>query len=182
MPHQITLKLAVAEDRHSALQRHPLLAGASLREQQNLVSLYYDTGRLALRRAGILLRLRRNGASWVQTVKRQDDSDGGLTVRPEWQAPYLNHFDFSHVDEAALRDWLQQEKISSRIASVFETSFRRRSWLIEPALGIRILAKLDRGWIAADGRREVISELELQLLSAHLSTERPQAEVELDKQ
>jgi len=165
MPHQITLKLAVAEDRHPALQRHPLLAGATLREQQNLVSLYYDTGRLALRRAGILLRLRRNGASWVQTVKRQDDSDGGLTVRPEWQAPYLSHFDFSHVDEAELRDWLQQEKISSRIASIFETSFRRRSWLIEPALGIRILAKLDRGWIAADGRREVISELELQLLS-----------------
>lgn len=168
MQHQIALKLAVAEDRHPALQRHPLLANATTRDQQNLVSVYYDTGRLALRRAGILLRLRRNGASWIQTVKRQDNSDGGLTVRPEWQAPYLNHFDFAHVDDASLRDWLQQEKISSRIASVFETSFRRRTWLVEPGLGVRILAKLDRGWIASDGRREIISELELQLLSGSI--------------
>jgi adenylate cyclase len=165
MQHQIALKLAVAEDRHAALQRHPRLVSATTREQQNLVSVYYDTGRLALRRAGILLRLRRQDASWVQTIKRHDDSDGGLTIRPEWQAPYLNHFDFSHIDDVKLRDWLQHEKIASRIASVFETKFRRTSWLIEPAHGVRILAKLDRGWIASDGRREPLSELELQLLS-----------------
>jgi adenylate cyclase len=168
MQQQIALKLDVAEDRHTALQRHPLLASADIREQQNLVSVYYDTGRLALRRAGILLRLRRNGNSWIQTIKRQDSSDSGLTFRPEWQAPYLNHFDFAHVDDASLRDWLQKEKVSSRIAAVFETSFRRRTWLIEPAFGVRILAKLDRGWIAADGRREILSELELQLLAGSI--------------
>lgn len=165
MTHQIALKLAVAEDRHSTLQRHPLLVSAVTREQQNLVSVYYDTGRLALRRAGILLRLRRHGASWVQTIKRQNDSDGGLTIRPEWQAPYLNHFDFSHIDEEELRNWLHHEKIAGRVTSVFETNFRRTSWLLEPAHGVRILAKLDRGWIASDGRRESLSELELQLLS-----------------
>ncbi|MBI5109275.1 MAG: CHAD domain-containing protein [Rhodocyclales bacterium] len=165
MQHQIALKLAVAEDRHSALQRHPLLAGAGAREQQNLVSVYYDTGRLALRREGLLLRLRRQGASWIQTIKRQSESGSGLTIRPEWQAPYLNHFDFMQVDDAELRDWLQQEKIASRIASVFETKFRRTSWHIERTHGVRILAKLDRGWIASDGRREALSELELQLLS-----------------
>lgn len=168
MPQQIALKLTVAEDRHGALQRHPLLASATRRELQTLVSVYYDTGRLALRRAGLLLRLRRDGASWIQTVKRQDTSGGGLTVRPEWQAPYLNHFDFSHIDDSELRDWLRQEGIAGRIASIFETSFRRRSWVVEPGPGIRVLAKLDRGWIAADGRREVISELELQLLSGSI--------------
>jgi len=159
MTQQVALKLAVAEDRHAALQRSPLLANARTREQQSLIGVYYDTGRLALRRAGILLRLRRVGGSWIQTIKRQDDSSGGLTIRPEWQAPYLNHFDFAHVDDAELRDWLQQEKIASRIASVFETNFRRTSWLLEPALGVRILAKLDRGWIASDGRRESLSEI-----------------------
>jgi adenylate cyclase len=168
MAQQIALKLAIAEDRHAALQRHPLLARAVAREQQALVSVYYDTGRLELRRAGILLRLRRQGASWVQTIKRQDDSDAGLTIRPEWQAPYLNHFDFSHVDDDELREWLQRERIAGNLASVFETSVRRRIWTLEPRPGTRILAKLDRGWIASDGRREVISELELQLIAGDI--------------
>lgn len=168
MAQQIALKLAVAEDRHAALQRHPMLAKAASREQQTLVSIYYDTGRMTLRRAGILLRLRRNGSAWIQTIKRQDESDGGLTIRPEWQAPYLNHFDFSHVDDTDLREWLQHEKIAGRVTSVFETNFRRTSWLIEPRDGVRVRAKLDRGWIAADGRREILSELELQLLSGSI--------------
>ena len=165
MAHQIALKLTVAEDRHAALKRHPLLAKAATHELQHLVSIYYDTGRLALRRDGILLRLRKQGASWQQTIKRQDDSDGGLTLRPEWQAPYLNHFDFSHVDDAALRDWLQRDKIARRIAAVFETNFRRSVWQLDPAPGTRILVKLDRGWIASNGRRDTISEVELQLLA-----------------
>lgn len=169
MPQQVVLKLAVADDRHAALQRHALLAKAE-REQQQLVSIYYDTGRLALQRAGILLRLRRQGAAWQQTIKRQDDSDGGLTQRPEWQAPYLNHFDFSHVDDAALRDWLQRDKLAGRLAAVFETNFRRTVWQLAPDSGTRILVKLDRGWIASSGRRDTISELELQLLAGEVGS------------
>ena len=170
MTQQIALKLAVAEDRHAALQRHPLLAKAAAREQQHLVSIYYDTGRMALRRAGILLRLRKQGSSWQQTIKRQDDSDSGLTRRPEWQAPYLNHFDFSHVDDAALRDWLQRDKIVRRIAAMFETNIRRTVWQLNPDPGSRILVKLDRGWIASNGRRDTISELELQLLAGSVDS------------
>ena len=170
MAQQITLKLEVAEDRHSALQRHAAFAAATVREQHQLVSIYYDTGRMALRRSGILLRLRKHGTAWQQTVKRQDESDGGLTRRPEWQAPYLNHFDFSHVDDAELRDWLQRDKIAGRITAIFETNVRRTVWQIDRGTGSRILAKLDRGWIASSGRRETISELELQLLSGSVDS------------
>lgn len=170
MSQQITLKLEVAEDRHGALQRHPALAAATVREQHQLVSIYYDTGRMALRRAGILLRLRKQGTSWQQTIKRQAESGGGLTRRPEWQAPYLNHFDFSHVDDAELRDWLQRDKISARLAAVFETNVRRSYWTIDGGPDNRILAKLDRGWVASNGRRDVISELELQLLAGNVDS------------
>lgn len=165
MAHPVALTLAVAPDRHALLQRHALLANAVSREQHTLVSIYYDTGRLSLRRAGILLHLRRNGTSWLQTITRQSESGLGLTARPEWQAPYQNHFDFSHIDDASLREWFVREKIASRIGSVFETQVRRTCWLLQPKPGTRLLAKLDRGWIAADGRREIVSEIELQLLS-----------------
>ena len=170
MAQQITLKLEVAEDRHGVLQRHPALTAATGREQHHLVSIYYDTGRMALRRAGILLRLRKHGTSWQQTIKRQDESDGGLTRRPEWQAPYLNHFDFSHVDDPELRDWLQRDKLAGSLTAIFETNVRRTVWLIDQGPGSRILAKLDRGWIASSGRRETISELELQLLSGSVDS------------
>ncbi|TRZ99714.1 MAG: CHAD domain-containing protein [Rhodocyclaceae bacterium] len=170
MAQQITLKLTVAEDRHGAVLKHSALAAATTREQHALVSIYYDTGRLALRRAGILLRLRKQGASWLQTVKRQDDSSGGLTRRPEWQTPYPNHFDFSCVDDAELRDWLQRDKVAGRLAAVFETNFRRTVWQLDPGPDTRILVKLDRGWIASNGRRETISELELQLVSGSIES------------
>ena len=170
MAQQITLKLEVAEDRHGVLQRHPALAGATAREQHRLVSIYYDTGRMALRRAGILLRLRKHGTSWQQTVKRQEESDGGLTRRPEWQAPYLNHFDFTHVDDTELRDWLQRDKLAGRLTAVFETNVRRTVWQLDRGTDTRILAKLDRGWIASSGRRDTISELELQLLSGSVDS------------
>ncbi|MBK7765129.1 MAG: CYTH and CHAD domain-containing protein [Sulfuritalea sp.] len=170
MAQQIALKLAVAEDRHGAVLRHPALAAATLREQHHLVSIYYDTGRMALRRAGILLRLRKHGASWQQTVKRQEESQGGLTQRPEWQAPYLNHFDFSGVDDAELRDWLQRDKIAGRLAAVFETNFRRTLWQLDPGPNTRLLVKLDRGWVASSGRRDSISELELQLVTGDIDS------------
>ncbi|MDP1611238.1 MAG: CYTH and CHAD domain-containing protein [Sulfuritalea sp.] len=170
MTQQIALKLEVAEDRHGVLLRHPALLRAISREQHHLVSIYYDTGRMALRRAGILLRLRRNGASWLQTIKRQDRSDGGLTQRPEWQGPYLNHFDFSQLDDADLRDWLQRDKIAGCLAAVFETNLRRTVWQLERGPGTRILVKLDRGWIASNGRRASISELELQLLAGSVDS------------
>lgn len=170
MTQQITLKLEVTEDRHGLLLRHPVLTAAAKREQHTLVSIYYDTGRMALRRAGILLRLRKQGSSWLQTIKRQEESDGGLTRRLEWQAPYLNHFDFSHVDDAELRDWLEQSKISGRLAAMFETNIRRTVCQVNCGPATRILVKLDRGWIASNGRRETISELELQLMEGSVES------------
>lgn len=163
MFHQVTLKLAVGENRHTALAKHPLLRNASDRDASHLVSIYYDTRRLTLSRAGVLLRLRRDGNAWRQTVKRQDVSHGGLTRRPEWHSPYANHFEFSAVDDPDLRNWLQRDKLVGRLAAIFETNVRRTLWRIEPRHGVRIVAKLDRGWIASSGRRETISELELQL-------------------
>jgi adenylate cyclase len=170
MNQQVVLKLAVAEDRHGGLLRHPILAAATSRAQQTLVSIYYDTGRLALRRAGVLLRLRKQGASWQQMVKRQNQSDGGLTMRPEWQAPYLNHFDFAHIDDVDLREWLQRDKIDGRLGAVFETNLRRTVWELDPTPNTRIQVKLDRGWLASNGRRETISELELQLVAGSVDS------------
>ena len=165
MPEQISLKLAIPESQHAALQRHALMRQSVSREQQQLVSIYYDTRRLALRKNDVLLRLRRHGNAWLQTVKRQIPSHAGLTRRPAWDAPYLNRFDFTSIDEHDLREKLQEFSDAGKLTALFESNLRRTIWRLEPSTGVVILAKLDRGWIASSGRRSGISELELQLVS-----------------
>ena len=165
MAQQITLHLEVPESHQQTLQRHLLLRKATQRHTEQLTGIYYDTGRLALRHEGTILRLRKQGTSWQQTVKMRDVSRGGLTLRPEWDSPYLGHFDFSSIDEVPLKHWLSRPKILRNLAPKFEANVRRITWRIELASGGLVLAKLDRGWLASSGRRKSISELELRLLS-----------------
>lgn len=164
MAQEIELKLALAEDAQRNFLRHPLLRQATGRQSFRLVNLYYDTPALELRSRGIGLRLRAQGKLWLQTVKCAGLSAGGLSARPEWETPYVGHFDFSVIDDVAVRDWLERPKLKPRIAPIFETNFQRITWTLTPATGGRIALMLDRGWIAAGGQREAISEVEIELL------------------
>jgi len=164
MANETELKLFLAEATHRHFLHHPLLKQAIGRQSTRLVNLYYDTPNLALREQGIALRLRASNKLWLQTVKCAGQTPGGLSSRPEWEAPYVGHFDFSGIEDEALRGWLDKEKLKGRLAPVFETSFQRMAWQFEPVPGTRIELALDRGWIAASGQREAISEVELELL------------------
>ncbi|MDP1527453.1 MAG: CHAD domain-containing protein [Rhodocyclaceae bacterium] len=164
MSQEIELKLALPEAEHHNFLRHPLLRKATRRESYQLVNLYYDTPELALRKHGVALRLRAQGKVWLQTVKCAGQAAGGISARPEWETPYAGHFDFSAVDDLAVRDWLDRPKLRSRIAPIFETNFMRMAWILAPAAGTELMLVLDRGWIAAGGRREAISEIEIELL------------------
>jgi inorganic triphosphatase YgiF len=165
MAEEIELKLALAETHQARFLRHPMLKQALGRHIETLDNIYYDTADLSLRRRGIALRLRRKGREWLQTVKLAGSSSAGLTSRPEWEGPYGGHFDFSAVDAAAVREWLQRPKLLARIIPICETRFRRITWkfLADPGA---VLLTLDRGWIIANGRREAISEVELELAEA----------------
>ena len=165
MAEEVELKLALAEGHQSRFLRHPLLKQAVERHIDTLDNIYYDTTDLSLRRRGIALRLRRKGRDWLQTVKLAGNSAAGLSNRPEWEIPYTGHFDFSCVEQSAVREWLQRPKLLARIVPICETRFRRITWKFSAARGA-VLLTLDRGWIIANGRREAISELELELAGA----------------
>lgn len=158
MVKEVELKLSLPEASQRSFLRHPLLKQAAAKRALRLVNLYYDTPDLQLRQRGIALRLRRQAGAWLQTVKCAGDSAGGLSSRPEWETPYGGQFDFTPVDDEAVRNWLQRPKIASRLIPVFETSFRRTVWDYP---GVQLM--FDRGWIVSSGRREAISELEIEL-------------------
>jgi adenylate cyclase len=163
MANEVELKLALPEDAHRLFRRLPVLKRAVAQKTERLVNLYYDTPSLDLHKRGIALRLRRQGHRWLQTVKCAGKSAAGLTSRPEWETPYLGHFDFAAVDAEPVRAWLDRDRLRSRIAPVFETNFLRTTWRFEPSPGVSILLMFDRGWIAAAGRHETISELEVEI-------------------
>ena len=165
MPEEVELKLALAEDHQARFLRHPLLKQAIERHVETLDNIYYDTTELSLRRRGIALRLRRKGRDWLQTVKLAGSSAAGLSSRPEWEVPYTGHFDFSHIENSSAREWLQRPKLLARIVPICETRFRRITWKFAATPGA-VLLTLDRGWIIANGRREAISEVELELAGA----------------
>jgi len=165
MAQEIELKLALPEQAQRHFLRHPLLRDAARKQVYKLTNLYYDTPKLELRARGIALRLRAQGKFWLQSVKCAGSRAGGLSARPEWEHPYNGHFDFSVIDDPQVREWLEQPKLTSRIAPIFETNFERTAWTFELVRGTRIELALDRGWIAANGQRESISEVEIELLA-----------------
>ena len=164
MAEEIELKLALPEDAQRHFLRHPLLRQAAHKQTYRLTNLYYDTPALELRAHGIALRLRAQGKFWLQSVKCAGNRAGGLSARPEWETPYAGHFDFAAIDDDKVRAWLERPKIAGRIAPLFETNFQRIAWTFELLRGTRIELALDRGWIAAGGEREAISEVEIELL------------------
>ena len=104
MSTETELKLALAPDAIRALRRHPLVTGAEkLGNAQTLINTYFDTPELALNKARIAVRTRKQGNTWLQTIKCAANSAGGLTSRPEWEHPFAGEFDFSHVDAPAVR-------------------------------------------------------------------------------
>lgn len=162
MANEIELKLALPSKALPALRRHPLiLACAPQGRAVTLDNVYFDTPELALKRNRIALRTRKAGRRWLQTVKAAAVSTGGLSSRPEWEQPYNGSFDFSAIDNTAIRK--QLERHSAAIAPVFSTRFRRETRLWAPDAHTRVLIMIDTGKVIAGEQSLPICELELEL-------------------
>ena len=135
-----------------------------------LEATYYDTRDRRLRRAGLSLRTRGNGAGIVQTIKAR----GGhkLGRRSEWEWPLEGTGpDLSLVDDAALRGRLEGLS-EAALEPVFRTLVERRVLLIDWPDGADegaalIEVALDRGRIEAgsgnEALKEALGEVELEL-------------------
>ena len=160
---EIEIKLALDRADQRRFMCHPLLRTATARSDQLLDNIYYDTPDLALRKNGVALRIRRQGRQRLQTVKLAAKAVAGLSIRPEWEVPYRGQFDFSCIEIAHVRAWLERAEILHNIAPLFQTRFRRITWHLPLAQGGEVLVALDRGDVLAGGRQATISEVELEL-------------------
>jgi inorganic triphosphatase YgiF len=154
-PREIELKFAAPPARASEIAGAigPLAAAAP----QPLVSIYYDTDKGALRRAGMALRVRRGGDKFVQTLK--DDGDGAFT-RGEWEADVAG----PEPDLAVLKATPAARVIAkgAKLVPRYVVEVRRRTAEVTEGES-RIEVAFDEGVAKARSEEAAFAELELEL-------------------
>ncbi len=171
VPVETELKLAITPEGAARLPRHPLLR--ALRRgpsrKSRLASTYFDTDDLELIDAGIVLRLRRDGRRWVQTVKGRPKgaSAGGMTARAEFEWPVsgfaLDPLRFATTPFRRVLGKAEKRGLTPR----FTTDVTRTTIPLAFADSTMALLCIDMGEVHADvdgGRlRAPIHEIELEL-------------------
>ena len=167
------LKIGLDEDGLARLRVSPVIARLRTEpgKTKTLVSVYYDTPGHALAAAGISLRLRRSGRTWVQTVKRRAGAvvSSGFFAHQEDERPAPGGrliLDGPDPDGAlaAVRDAVGE----APLAPVFETRVRRQVERLRTESGEVELA-LDEGETVAGTARVPIREAEIERVSGELS-------------
>jgi triphosphatase len=128
-----------------------------------LVSVYFDTPHLLLRRNGLVLRIREDGPRRVQAVKSRGEG-GGAFGRGEWESEVADCApDFAAFAETPLAE-ICAEADRAALKPVFTVQVERACCLVA-AGGATIEVVFDRGEVRLDGASSPIRELELELKS-----------------
>ena len=162
---EVELKLAVsAQDLVRAREILSGRSGVPAAAPTTLVSVYYDTPERGLAQRELLLRVRKHGRRYIQTVKGRAAA-ADLLTRDEWE----DAIGSERPDLAAPQSGpaLQRAAKDGELRPLFKTVVRRTLFALEPGSATRIEAALDEGEIRAlDGDlTEPISEIELELKS-----------------
>ena len=171
VPMETELKLAIAPEAIPRLTRHPLVR--ALRRgpsrKSRLMSTYYDTDDLELAQAGVVLRLRRDGRRWLQTVKGEaaEGAAGGLTARIEFEWPVAGaRLDPLRFATTPFRRTLGKADRHG-LEPQFTTEIQRTTIPLAFADSTMALLCIDTGEARADVdgqiRRSPIHEIELEL-------------------
>ena len=154
-PQEIELKFAAPAARAGeAAAAVAALAGV---EPRRLTSIYYDTAKGALRRAGMALRVRRSGDEFVQTLK--DGGDGAFS-RGEWET----RLEGPDPDVGVLKHTPAAVVLAKagRLAPVYVVDVQRRTADVTEG-DSRIEIAFDEGVAKARDDEAPFAELELEL-------------------
>lgn len=172
---EFELKLVFPESRLTDLEQWMISKGGVRR--QKLQAYYFDTDTFTLAQAGVVIRIRKEGRSWIQTLKASSSSQferlehnvviqhAGSTV------PLLNvHLHNEHPAHKVLMKVLRDAKHGPDQLSVrYQTDIWRRPALVR-ARGAMLEYALDIGMIKAyqsngEERMIPVRELEIELKS-----------------
>ncbi len=159
---EIELKFQVPPDRRAALGRAVATKTAT---RIALRARYFDTADRRLGRAGLALRVRKEGRRWVQTLKGAGD---GIWQRLEHEVPLSVAPGVQPLADPALHDGtpagdaLRQALGDGQLLAIYGTEVTRTRRLLRVP-GALVELAFDQGALSADGRRWPLCELEFEL-------------------
>jgi inorganic triphosphatase YgiF len=164
---EIELKFVIDERTTRQLQARvkALKLGNGSPKTRTLRSIYLDTPEHTLKKAGIALRLRRDGRRWVQTVKTSGELRGGFSQVGELENPAPGgRLCLDAIPDASVRDEVVRRVNGSSLGTVCETLIKRTTSELSLQDGTRAELAIDVGEIRADGRSAQLREAEIELI------------------
>ena len=173
MAFEIELKFHIPADRLAALRR-----AVATRAAQTLpmAAVYFDTGGQHLAKARVALRLRREGAQWVQTLKAQGagtmqrlehnvvvPSSALPALEPGSARPALDIARHDGSDAGALLRQVLADAKGAPLVERYATEVMRTRRVLRHGAA-RIELALDEGQLSAGPRSLPVCELEFELL------------------
>jgi hypothetical protein len=160
MRREFEIKLDVPPTSLPALENIPLMRTLKQARKQAIeVSVYFDTDKQKLRRNGLILRVRRVGKRYIQTMKATRDS--GLLERDEWENEIAGETpDLSLASRTALEP-LVNDELRRQLKPRFETRVRRTVYPVTDK-DCAMALTIDRGTIDTGTRSVLLCEIELE--------------------
>jgi triphosphatase len=160
-PKEIEIKLELSPASLPRLKKIPLiraLKGAARRSAE--VSVYFDTDKHKLQKKGLMLRVRRIGNRYIQTIKATGQS--GLFERDEWESDLASAEPDLDLARGTALEPLIGRKFRRQLQPVFETRVER---IVYPVIRDKgeIAFTVDHGKIDAGRRSAPLCEVELEL-------------------
>lgn len=138
-------------------------------ETIDMLAIYYDTPDRRLTKAGIAVRVRREGEYYVATMKDKGMSISGMHKRKEINVrlsdeEMIRHPDITIFSECDAYDQLLEIAGKDKLVPVLKMGFERRQVRIDTGKAISELS-FDDGMIEAGGKTLPIMEMEVELYS-----------------
>src|SRR5262249_5834975 len=160
-PKEVEIKLELAPTSLSRLKKIPVIHRLRARAKQATeVSVYFDTPKRKLYKKGLLLRVRRIGHRYIQTIKASRNSR--LFERDEWEAKLAGAEPDLDLAAGTALESLAKRKLRRQLKPLFETRVRRTVYPVANN-GRAIALTLDRGTIRTGSRSAPLCEIELEL-------------------
>ena len=157
---ELKLEMPVAE---VVRVRLSLRRGLGEGVKHHLVSVYFDTGKHALHKRGLTLRIRSDGKRRIQTVKATGATSAYIFDRLEWETNIEgDKLDLKAAARTPVGDVLHGSRAYKLLVPIFETVVDRTTWRVKRD-GSEIEVALDEGHVSAHGSKQPIAEVELEL-------------------
>ncbi|MDR3542297.1 MAG: CYTH and CHAD domain-containing protein [Desulfosporosinus sp.] len=165
---EIELKLQIIDKAlWETLPKSAWLRGLIVAESakvETMEATYYDTPSRTLWKADYVFCVRREGTSWMATLKGAGQSGGGLHQRREWNVSLLG----PELDSKVFSQMIGADKVVKMLKGqpslepLFKTAFTRWSVLVHPQNCSGLLeVVMDKGVISNENKNEDIYEVKI---------------------